>query len=145
MIFFVYFEKNWLPVCPSNFKPNYQRRYVDVIFVLFTSPELLEAYRNFLHGRYANMSISIENENKNRMFFLDTQIIREDKTFTTSVYRKPTFSRVYIRFNSFLPSSYKFSAVYTLAYRCFQICSSWTKLHAELLFIKQSFLKSDYP
>ena len=35
------------------------------------------------------------------MSFLDVQIIREDKTFTTSVYRKPTFSGVYTHFESF--------------------------------------------
>ena len=31
------------------------------------------------------MSPTIENEKQNRMFCLDVQIIREDKTFTTSV------------------------------------------------------------
>ena len=36
------------------------------------------------------MSIAIENEKQSRMSFLDAQVIREDKTFTTSVYR--TFS-----------------------------------------------------
>ena len=40
------------------------------------------------------------------MSFLDVQISREDKTFTTSVYRKPTFSGVYTHFDSFLPSTY---------------------------------------
>ena len=35
-------------------------------------------------------------------------IIHEDKTFTTSVYRKPTFSGFYTHFGSFLPSTYKF-------------------------------------
>ena len=49
------------------------------------------------------------------MSFLDVQIIREDKTFTNSVYRKPTFSRVYTQFDSFFPSTYKFSTVYALA------------------------------
>ena len=55
------------------------------------------------------------------MSFLDVQIIREDKTFTTSVYRKTTFSGVYTRFGSFLPSTFKFGSVYTVAYRCLQI------------------------
>ena len=58
-------------------------------------------------------------EKQNRMSFLDVQIIREDKTFTTSVYRKPTFSGVYTHFDSFLPFTYKFGTVYTLAYRYF--------------------------
>ena len=45
------------------------------------------------------------------MSFLDVQIIHEDKTFTTSVYRKPTFSEVHRHFDSFLPSNYKFGIV----------------------------------
>ena len=137
--------KGFIQNCQSDFKPHYYRQYVDDIFVLFTSPKHLEAFRNFLNGRHANMSFTIEREKQNRMSFLDIAIIREDKTFTTSVYRKPTFSGVYTHFDSFLPSTYKFGTVYTLAYRCFRICSSWTKLHNELVCLKENFLKNGYP
>ena len=113
--FLAHFGKNWLQNCPSDFKTHYYRRYVDDIFVLFTSPKHLEAFPNFLNGRYANMSFTIEREKQNRMSFLDIAIICEDKTFTTSVYRKPTFSGVYTHFDSFFPSTYKFGTVYTLA------------------------------
>ena len=48
------------------------------------------------------------------MFNLMTKkSIREDKIFTTSVYREPTFSGVYTHFDSFLPSAYKFGTVIT--------------------------------
>ena len=53
------------------------------------------------------MPFTIESEKQNRMSILDVQIIREDKTFTTSAYRKPTFSGAYTHFDSFLPSTYK--------------------------------------
>ena len=99
--FLVHFGKNWLQNCPSDFKPHYQRRYVNDIFVLFTSPKHLEAFRNFLNGRHSNMSFAIEREKQNRMSFLDIAIICEDKTFTTSVYRKPTFSGVYTYLDRF--------------------------------------------
>ena len=45
----------------------------------------------------------------------------------------------------FLPSTYRFGNVYTLAYRCFRICSSWTKLHNELVCLKENFLINGYP
>ena len=32
-----------------------------------------------------------------------------------------------------------------LVYRCFKICSDWTKFHEELSFLKQVFLKNGYP
>ena len=91
------------------------------------------------------MSFTTERKKQNRMSFLDIAIIRENKTFTTSVYRKPTFSGVYTHFDSFLPSTYKFRTVYTLLYRCFLICSSWTKLHNELVCLKETLLKNGYP
>ena len=79
------------------------------------------------------------------MSFLDIKIICEDKIFTTSLYRKPTFSVVYTHFDSFLPFTYKFGTVYTLTNRCLRICSSWTKLHNELFCLKEIFFKNGYP
>ena len=73
--FLVYFEKNSLQDCLSDFKPHYYRRYVDDIFNLFNSPE---AFRKFLNRRHANMSLTIENGKQDRMSFLDVQIIREN-------------------------------------------------------------------
>ena len=35
--------------------------------------------------------------------------------------------------------------IYTLAYRCFKICSDWAKFHEELNFLKHVFLKNGYP
>ena len=63
-----------------------------------------------------------------------------------TVYRKPTYSRMYTHFDSVLPPAYKIGVVYTLAaYRCFEICSDWTKFHEKLNFLKHVFLKNGYP
>ena len=99
------FEKNWLQNCPSDLKLYYYQQYVHDIFLLFTPPKHLEAFRNFLNDQQANMSITIESEKQNRLSFLDVQVIPEDKTFTNSVYHKPTFSGVYTNSDRFLPSA----------------------------------------
>ena len=91
------------------------------------------------------MSFTIEREKQNRMSFLDIEIICEYKTFTTSVYRKPTFSGVYTYFDTFLPSTYKFGSVYTLVYNCLAISSSCNKFHIELICLKEIFLKNGCP
>ena len=91
------------------------------------------------------MSFTIESEKQNRMSFLDVQVIREDKKFTTSICRKPTFSGVYTHFDKFLLSTYKFGTVYTLAYKCLRICSSCAKLHDELVCRKEISLENSYP
>ena len=99
--FLVQFEKIWLQNCPSDFKPHYYRRYVDDVFVLFTSPKHLLVFRNFINGQHANMSFTIERERQNRISFLDIAIIREHKTFIASVCRKPSFGEVYTHFDNF--------------------------------------------
>ena len=140
-VFLVYFEKDWLQNFPFDLKSHYYQRYVDDIFVLFTSLEHLEAFRNFLNGRHDNMSFTMEYGKQNRISFVDVQVICENKTFTTSVYRISTFSGVYTHFDSFLPSTYKFGTVYKLAYRCSRKWSRWTKLRSKLVSLKQFFLK----
>ena len=67
--FTAHFKKIWLQNCPSDIKPYYYRRHVDDIFILFTSPQHLEAFRNFLNGRDANMFFTIESEEQNRISF----------------------------------------------------------------------------
>ena len=47
------------------------------------------------------MSFSMETEKENKLSSLDAEVIREQDKFTTTVYRKPTFSDVYSNFESF--------------------------------------------
>ena len=85
------------------------------------------------------------NEKDKRMSFLDVNIIREKDTFTTSVYRKPSLSRIYTHFDSFLPSSNKMGLLHTILYRSSQICSDWTKFHLELVMLIDAFKNNGYP
>ena len=50
--FFVDFGKSWLQNWLSEFNPYSYRWYIDDIFVLYTTPEHLEAFRNFLNSRH---------------------------------------------------------------------------------------------
>ena len=117
----------------------------DYVFVLFNSLEHLKRFQSYLNSPHFNISFTIENEKDNRMFFLDVNIIREKNKFTTSVYCKPTFSGIYTHFDSFLPSSNKIGLLHTLLYRCFQICSDWTKFHLELVKLMDVFNSNGYP
>ena len=103
----IYHEKNWLEHCPLEYRPLYYRRYVDDILVLSNSAEHLKRFHRYLNSRYLNIPFTIENEKDNRMSFLEVNIIREKDKFTTSVYRQPTSSGIYIHFDCFLPCSNK--------------------------------------
>ena len=80
-------------------------------------------------------------------FFMEKEqeSVHEEGKFTTTIYRKPTFSGVYSNYERFSPSIYKFDTVYTLVYRCFHICSNLIQFHRELTFPQQIFQKNGYP
>ena len=128
-VFLSFYEVKWLEQCPKEFKPVFYRRYVDVIFVLFESAEHLSKFLDYFNTRHPNMSFSFEQEKNGKLPFLDVEVSREKGKIVTTVYRKPTFSGAYTHFESFLPTVYKFGMVYSLVYRCFKICSDWTKFH----------------
>ena len=85
------------------------------------------------------MKFSFEEEKNGKLSFLDVEVSREGNKFATIVYRKPTFNGVYTHFDSFLPTTDKFSTIDTLVFRCFSICSNWTDFHNELVFLKDIF------
>ena len=63
---------------------------------------------------HPKMKFTFEKDKNNCFNFLDVKVIREDNVFTTSVYRKLSFSDVYTHFDSFMPLNYKFSLASTL-------------------------------
>ena len=140
-----YHEKNCLNGFPQGFKPVFYRRYPDDIFVPFKSNDHLKYFQELLNSCRINMSFSMETERRNKFSFLDIEVICKQGKFSTTIYRKPTFSGVYSNFERFLPSVYKFGMLYTLVYRCLCICSEWKKFHSELTLLKKISCKNGYP
>ena len=83
------------------------------------------------------MSYTIKIEQKNKIFFIDVNIIREQVKFTTSVHQKLTSSGVYTQFDIFSLNTHKIGAIYALVNRCFQIC--WSMLHSPLILLRELF------
>ena len=69
--------------------------------------------------------------------FFDIEVSLKKEKFVTTAYSKSTFSGADTDFESFLSAVYKFGMIYTLAYRCFKICSDRTKFLEELSFFKK--------
>ena len=51
-------------------------------------------------------------------------INRKNNSFCTSVYRKPTFTALGLRFDSFAPKSYKYNLISCLIHRAYKISSN---------------------
>ena len=100
--FLCYYEKEWLDNCPIQFKPVIYKRYVDDIFVLFSSKEQLQLFVNYMNKQHKFLKFTSEAENGNSFSFLNIKIIRHNLHFKISFYRKPTFSGVLTHYESYV-------------------------------------------
>ena len=130
--FLHHYEKEWFDNCPSHFKPIVYRSYVDDIFVLFSSKEHLQPFVDYMNKQDRCIKFTSETEKNNTFSFLDINITRQNNQLKTSVYRKPTFSGVFIHYENYIDQSYKKSLIFTLLSRCCSICSDYALFHLEV-------------
>ena len=78
-----------------------------------------------MNTRHRNMKFTVEEEQDNKISFLDILITWTGNELQTSLFYKKTFSGVYLHFNSHLPNTYKKDLIDTLLYRTYNICSNW--------------------
>ena len=83
-------------------------------------------------------------ENGNSFSFLDTNITRHNQQFKTSVYRKPTFSRVFSHYEGYVDQTYKKSLTDTLIVGCFSICFDYTSLHLKVENLREILKNNSY-
>ena len=122
--FLCYHEKTWLQNRPFEFKPVIYRRYIDDTFLPFCSKHHIKKFQNYLNHQHKNTRITSETKNENSISFLDIKISSDNNKFMTSVYSKPTFSRVFSNFESFISKSYKYNLLFILLHRAFKLCSN---------------------
>ena len=131
-IFLCHWEEIWLKKCPSKFAPQYYKRFMDDTFVLFKSQDDVKKFHKYISSRHKNMNFTFETEIDNTLPFLDVLVSKDPDGFSTSLYRKPTFSGLYSNFSSFMPIKYKMGLLFTLLFRGFSLCTDWSKFHSEL-------------
>ena len=95
------------------------RRYIDEIFVQFKSKEHLKLFVNHINLKHKIIKFTFETEDSNNFSFLDVKIIRRNKRFVTSIFRKATFTGVFTNYDSFIFDTYKIGLVHTLLFRFF--------------------------
>ena len=144
-IFLSYHEKLWLHNCPAAFKPLLYRRYVDACFLLFNSLDHVPYFLNSLNQQHTNISFTSELEKDGKLPFLDIEITRSNGKFSTSVYRKPTFTGLFTNFHSFIPFTYKRSLISCLLHRIFNLCSSYENFHVQIETMRKLFSLNGYP
>ena len=130
----------------SRFCPSLWFRYVDDTFTMFDSKNNANEFLSFLNSRHDSIKFTTEFEEDNKISFLDILLERcPDNSFSTSVYRKKTFTGLYTKWDSFTPRKYKINLIRTLTYRCFRICSSPSLLQAAVKDLRKLLLQNGYP
>ena len=80
----------------------------------------IEKFQCYLNCQHPNIKFTSEIEENNSISFLDIKIRRVNNSFSTSIYRKVTFSRVFTNFESFISVFYKSNFIFTLFFRAFK-------------------------
>ena len=91
-LFLVNYESKWLKDFPVQFVPKYYQRYVDDIFLLFKAKDHVQKLFRYINSRHPKIKFTCEEENDNKIFFLDISITRTENKFTTSIFRKKSLA-----------------------------------------------------
>ena len=114
-------------------------------FCLFDNPEHVNCFLEYINGFHPNINFIVEEENDKTLPFLDVSIFKDYSEFSTSLYRKKTFTGLYTDFSSLSPKKYKTNLVSVLVYRAFHICSTYENFHKELCKIKAILYENCFP
>ena len=138
---FVGYCESKIPVgeCPSLYC-----RFVDDSFSYCRDIDHCERFLGILNSLHPSLQYTCEVEQESVLPFLDVSINRQHASFVTSVYRKPTFTGLYIPFDSFTPMKYKINLMRNLMYRAVNICSD-VMLDTEIEKLKEIFGRNGYP
>ena len=125
-------------------KPTVYYRYVDDTFALFKLESDCDKFFSSLNSLHPVLHFTFEKEANQSLPFLDVFVEKSGNNFLTSIYRKPTFTGQYLRWDSFGPTKRKTNLIGTLVHRALKICSK-SKLQQELDQIRAILLNNGYP
>ena len=120
-MFLSHHEYSWINICPNNFKPLFYRRYMDDTFVLFRDKSHAPLFLNYLNRQHSSINFTMENEEDCSLSFLDVDIKRNKNKFSTSVYRKLTFSGLGVSYFSFCSYRFKINSITTIGGQIYRV------------------------
>ena len=113
--------------------------------LLFSDPSHIPLFLTYLNSQHPNINFTYEMEKDCTLNFLDVNINRKNNSFCTSVYRKPTFTGLGLRFDSFAPKSYKYNLISFLIHRAYKIFSNFQLFHLKIVKLRKFFSANFYP
>lgn len=137
-----HFEK--VAIQTAHLKPRIWRRFVDDTYVIWPhGRDTLPAFLQHLNNISPSIKFTMEIEEDNQIPFLDILISRHNGKLTTTVYRKPTHTNVYLRQNSHHPDNIKLGVIKCLYERADKLCDN-TKVQQEKQYLNKVFKSNGY-
>ena len=137
-------EQNWLKNY-NGVSPVFYKRYVDDVIALFANREEAKLFLEYLNEQNDSIAFTMEEENNQKLAFLDVLIDHSEDKIKTSVYRKSTFTGVLTNYLGFTCFSYKTGLVRCLVDRAYKINNTWFGFHLDLLEVFNILRKNSYP
>lgn len=128
--------------------PTFWVRYVDDIYCHLPKNESDEAEMivGKLNSIHPTIQFTFEKEHEGKLNFLNVQCsANKEGSFSTTVYRKPTNTNLYVRWESAHSDAQKEGVFKTLLHQAKSICSDKEALNKEINFLMDIFLANGYP
>ena len=136
-IFMVDLEGNVIPKLSTHMTK--WKRYVDDTVTCIKSSSI-NYVQSVLNSFHKSITFTFEEEEDNKIPFLDVLILRNGSSIETTVYRKFTHNDVYLHWDSFSPNSWKVGSLKTLLLRAFVVCSNEQLLIGKLNTFEMYFI-----
>ena len=143
-IFMADFEKKTMQVL-NKMGLNKWLRYVDDIFATLKDKTTANAILEYLNKQHPNIRFTIEKEESKSLPFLDTRVVRNSDRYITKIYRKKTFTGVYLNWKSLTARKYKIGLINCLLNRTWRICTTQDDRDEEVARLKSILAKNEYP
>ena len=116
---------------PNLFMASFdiQSLFTNIPSYMFERRDHVKKFLKYMNSRHLSIQFTGEEESNNKL--------------TTSLYRKKTFTGVYL--NSFLSMHYKKGLIHTLLFRAYNICVDYITLHTEIEFLKSIWQWNSFP
>ena len=126
--------------------PTTWKRFVDDTFVVIESSRKAE-FLDHINNLGPNIQFTTEDAKPDGSLpFLDTLIHKQpDNSLSTSVYRKPTHTDLYLQWNSHHHLSAKYCVINTLRHRAKTVCSNHYLLEEEEEHLNRALGNCGYP
>ena len=104
-------------------KPYIYLRFMDDTFACFSSCNEASSFFQRLNDLHPSLTFTMDEEKDNQLPFLDVLFERRSFTFVTSIYRKPTFTGLYLSWDVLAPKSRTVNLIKCFTFRALKIFS----------------------